>query len=89
MKTEEFATCMKRHREKKNLNLQDLSELTGIPLSKLEEYESGDFIAKSEEIISISKALGVPPVILMKGGGTAHYSSFDEDGKRICNWEEY
>lgn len=89
MKTEEFALCMKRNMEKKKISLQDLAKLTNISISRLEEYESGVFVAKSEEIISIGKALGVPPIILMKGGGTVHFSSLDEDGQRICNWEKY
>ncbi len=89
MQTEEFAICMKQNMEKKKISLQNLSELTGISISRLEEYESGVFVAKSDEIISIGKALGVPPVILMKGGGNVHFSSLDEDDRRICDWEKY
>ncbi len=89
MKTEEFAACMKRNMEKKNINLQDLSELTGISISRLKEYESGAFKAKYDEIILIGKALDVPPAILMKGGGMTHFSSLNEKGQRVCKWENY
>ena len=89
MNTEAFANCMKRHMEKKNISLQDLSKLTGIPIPRLEEYESGTFKARSSEIIAIGHALEVPPMLLMKGGGTVHYSMRDENGHRICKSETY
>ena len=89
MKIEEFAICMKRNMDKKKLSLQDISELTGISISRLNEYESGVFKGKSNEIILIAKALDVPPAILIQGGGMAHFSSMDEKGQRTSKWDMY
>ena len=73
----------------RNLTTEALSELTGISVSRLEEYESGEFTAKSDEIIEIGKALDVPPLVLMKGGGIVHASHFDENDHRVSKWDMY
>ena len=55
METKQFAQCMKRNMDARNLTTEALSELTGISVSGLEEYESGEFTAKSDEIIEIDE----------------------------------
>ena len=55
--------------EVNGLTTESLSELTGISVARLKEYESGDFKARTDEIIAIVKALNVPPAVLMHGGG--------------------
>ena len=70
MNTIKFAQCMKQNMEFKGLTTETLAALTGIPITRLKEYESGEFKARSDEIYAIGKALDVPPAILMHGGGT-------------------
>ena len=89
MDTKVFAECMKRHMDKQGISTKYLSELTGISVDRLEELESGENKPKAKELFAISAVIKVPPLILMKGGGTFHLSSFDENGHRICRWEEY
>ena len=88
MDTTKFAECMKSNMSKRKISTEDLSTMTGISVPRLKEYESGDFVAKSDEIFKISKAIDVPSIILMKGGGIVHYSSVDENGHRICKWDK-
>ena len=89
MDTKAFAECMKRNMDKQGVTTEDLSKMTEIPVSRLEEYQSGDFKAKAKEIYAISAAIKVPPMALMHGGGLVHISELDENGHRVCRWEEY
>ena len=70
MNTVKFAECMKQNMKVKVLTTEALAGLTGIPVTRLKEYESGEFKARSDEIYAIGRALDVPPAILMHGGGT-------------------
>ena len=89
MDTRKFAECMKLNMHKRNISIEVLSTMTGISVFRLKEYESGDFVAKSDEIFKIGKAIDVPPVVLMQGGGIVHSSSVDDNGYRICKWDKY
>ena len=89
MDTKVFAECMKRNMDKHGITTEVLSEMTGITVARLEELESGENKPKAKELHAISAAIKVPPLILMEGGGKYHFSSFDENGHRICKWEDY
>ena len=69
MDNKKFVECMKKNMEVNGLTTESLSELTGISVARLKEYESRDFKARTAEIIAIGKALNVPPAVLMHGGG--------------------
>lgn len=85
-----FAECMKRNREKQNISFEILSERTDIPVGKLIEFESGEFDRiTASELENIGKAIKVPPVALMQGGGTAHHLHRPEDGNSYCEWVDY
>ena len=89
MDTKAFAECMKRNMDEHGITTEVLSEKTGISLKRLEELESGEYKPNSKELFAISDVIKVPPLILMKGGGNIHISSYDETGHRICRWEYY
>lgn len=85
-----FATCMKRNREKQSLSLDDLEKLTGISIEKLMEFETGEFERiKASELKTIGKAINVPVVVLMSGGGMMSIRHRDENGKFLCEWKEH
>ncbi|MCR5026523.1 MAG: helix-turn-helix domain-containing protein [Methanobrevibacter sp.] len=85
-----FASCMKKNRENKKISIEDLGTITGISYQKLKEYESGEFDKiKASELQAIGKALDVPLLVLMKGGGNVHFLKEDEDGVKFCEWVEY
>lgn len=85
-----FATCIKRNREKQSLSLEDLEKLTGISIEKLMEFETGEFERiRASELKEIGKAINVPPLVLMSGGGMVSFRHQDENGKHICEWIEY
>ena len=89
MNTKVFAECMKRNMDKQGITTKVLSEMVGVPVHRLKELETGEVIPKAKEIIAIGKAIKVPPLILMKGGGMVHSLCVDENGKRYGKWEEY
>ncbi len=85
-----FASCMKKNREKQKISIEDLERLTGVSCNKLREYESGEFDRiKASELQTIGKALDVPLIVLMKGGGNVHFLKEDEDRVKFCEWVEY
>lgn len=85
-----FAACMKRNREKHKITYEALSNETGIPIDKLIDFESGEFdCIKASELKDIAKAINVPPLSLMHGGGTVHYLHRFEDDYSYCEWVEY
>ena len=45
MDTKAFAECMKRNMDKQGITTEDLSKMTDISVSRLEECLSGDFKA--------------------------------------------
>ena len=89
MNTKLFAECIKRNMGKQGGNLEDLSAKSDIPVPRLEELISGDIKPKAKEIFAIGGALKVPPLILKRGGGVTHAIVLNEDGKRVCVWNEY
>lgn len=90
MNKKAFAACMKKHRENQNISLEDLEKLTDISIEKLMEFETGEFERiKASEIKKIGKAINVPVVMLMKGGGMVSVCRRDENGKSLCKWMEY
>lgn len=89
MDTKAFAECMKRNMDKYDITTEALSDLSGISVARLEELKSGCIKPKAKELHAISAVIKVPPLILMKGGGKVHFSSVDENGHRICRWDEY
>lgn len=85
-----FAACMKRNREKHGITFENLAEKTGITIDKLIEFESGEFEQiNASELEKIGKAIDVPMVFLMKGGGTYHIHNRLKDGSSYCEWVEY
>ena len=89
MATKVFAECMKRNMDKHGITTAVLSDMTGIPIARLEELESGGDKPKSKELHAISAVIKVPPLILMKGGGKVHYLELDDNGKKVGRWAEY
>ena len=90
MDAKRVGDCIKRNMAEKNLTTEMLSEITGISVERLKEYEEGNLKnkAKSSEIFAISRAIGVPPLILMQGGGLWEYHGRNEDGP-FDEWKEY
>ena len=89
MDSKKISECMKRNMEKNNITAEILSEKTGLPLSRIEEYMSGEFVPKAFELKLIAHEVGVPLISLLHGGGWSEYYMKDENGKTICKWEEY
>lgn len=89
MDSKKISECMKRNMEKNNITAEILSEKTGLPLSRIEEYMSGEFVPKAFELKLIAHEVGVPLISLIHGGGWIEYYMKDENGKTICKWEEY
>ncbi len=42
-----------------------------------------------EEILAFKDRIIEKTDRFMEGGGTVHFSSFYENGHRVCRWEEY
>ncbi|MBW8361100.1 MAG: helix-turn-helix domain-containing protein [Kaistella sp.] len=55
-----FGLKMKQYRQKKNISLQDLSHLTGMSKSYLNEIENGKKYPKHDKIAQLASALGCP-----------------------------
>ncbi|MBW8359540.1 MAG: helix-turn-helix domain-containing protein [Weeksellaceae bacterium] len=55
-----FGLKMKQYRQKKNLSLQDLSNLTGLSKSYLNEIENGKKYPKHDKIAQLAAALNCP-----------------------------
>lgn len=89
MDTKAFAECMKRNMDKQGITTEDLSSMTDISVARLEECMSGEVTPKVKELKAIATALKVPLLVLKSGGGWVHFSELDEDGKKVCRWEEY
>ena len=89
MELDSFAKLISEKRAALGLSLADVSERTGIAIDVLEKYELGEQMPSAKDIKSLGEILGIPPVILMKGGGTMHYSGFDENGHRTSGWSEF
>ena len=73
--------CIKRNRMKQGIRLEELSNKTGIDIQKLQEFEEGQYKPQYSMLMKISRALKIPPLIIMRGGGRSCVS--DEDGKII------
>jgi len=82
--------CIKRNMEKKKLTSEMLSVITGITVERLKEYEEGNLKSKvkSSEILAIAEAVGVPPLVLMHGGGLWESHGRNADGP-FDEWNEY
>ena len=89
MDTKVFAECMKRNMDKQGITTEKLSEKTGISVARLKELESGEIKPKAKELFAIGPVIKVPPLILMEGGGKVHSSYVDENGHRMCKWEDF
>ena len=89
MDTKVFAECLKRNMDKHGITTEVLSEKTGISVTRLEELESGEIKPKAKELFAIGPVINVSPLILMKGGGKVHSSYVDENGHRMCKWEDF
>ena len=89
MDSKKISECMKRNMKKNNITPELLSEKTGLPLSRIEEYMSGDFSPKSSELKLIGDAVNVPVIALIHGGGGVESLIKDADGNTYCTWEQY
>ncbi|WP_026652158.1 helix-turn-helix domain-containing protein [Butyrivibrio proteoclasticus] len=89
MELESFAKLISEKRNALGLSLEDISVKTGITVTTLQKYETEKQKPTAADIKSLGKALDIPPVILMHGPGTVHYSGVDEDGHRTSKWEEF
>ena len=89
MDSQKISECMIRNMNKNNINAQDLSEKTGIPIERIEEYMSGDFKPRAFELKLIAPAIKTPLIALIHGGGRWEFLMKDENGKTVCKWEEY
>lgn len=81
--------CIKRNREKKDISIEELAQKTGIDESLILSYEAGATKPTYRDLERISKELDVPMVMLAHGGGTMRKRHKDEEGKCICEVEEY
>ena len=84
-----FAECMKRNMAKKNITTEELAEMTGISAERLRSFESASSKPKASELHKISAAIGVPPLILIEGGGLIQKLCRNEDGTSHEEWCEY
>lgn len=89
MDSKKISECMKRNMEKHNITADILSEKTGLPLSRIEEYISGNFSPKSSELKLIGDAINVPTITLAHGGGCVESLIKDKNGHTYCTWDEY
>ncbi|RKM56237.1 XRE family transcriptional regulator [Butyrivibrio sp. X503] len=89
MELDVFAKMISEKRNALGLSMADVSEKTGIAVDLLEKYEAGIQKPKARDLKSLGKALDIPPVILMHGPCTAHYSNIDENGHKISKWKKY
>ncbi len=89
MDSKKISDCLKRNMEKNSITAEILSEKTGIPLSRIEEYMSGDFVPRAFELKKIAPEIGVPLISLIHGGGWIEYYMKDENGRTVTKWEEY
>jgi len=62
-----FATKLKSLREKKKLTVQELAEVSGIPLQTLYCWESADRCPVNEQILDLAEALETKPGTLIPG----------------------
>jgi len=62
---------------------------TGLSVSRIEEYRSGNFVPKSSELKKIADGIEVPLISLIHGGGQIELYMKDENGRTTCRWEEY
>ena len=89
MDTKLFAECMKRNMTQKNITTEELAEMTGISAERLQSLESSSSKPNASELHKISAAIGVPPLILMEGGGLIQKLCRNEDGTSREEWCEY
>lgn len=89
MELDSFAKLISEKRKALGLSWAELSEKTGIEAATIEKYEAGKQKPTAADIKSLGSVLGIPPMILMHGPGTVHYSGFDENGHRTSKWEEF
>ena len=91
MDAKQAGECIRRNMNKKNMSTAMLSEITGISEERLKEYIEGNLTNKAKygEIMAISNAIEVPPLMLLHGGGQWHKYGKDEDGRPFSEWIEY
>ncbi len=58
MNSQKIGECLKRNMEKNNITAEILSEKTGLSLSRIEEYMSGEFVPKAFELKLIAHEVG-------------------------------
>ncbi|WP_022665063.1 helix-turn-helix domain-containing protein [Desulfospira joergensenii] len=71
---DEVGTRIRLLREERGFSLEDLSDLTGFEVSRLEEIESGRFKPQLGMVMKLSKALDSAVGKLVSGMGTKLYS---------------
>lgn len=83
----EIKDKIKIGRLRKNLTQRQLSDLTGIPISSIQKYETGERIPKREALKKIEKVLGYSNEIVKK---IVFYSSriSDENKQRVADYAE-
>lgn len=81
--------CIKRHREKLGISLEELAQKAGIDVEVLLSYERGEIKPNYKELERISKEIDVPMVMLVHGGGTERSRYIDSNGKFVCEAKEY
>lgn len=89
MDAKKIGACIKRNRESHKMTLSDLSRMTGIPVSVLQSYENGTGEQRIEELKRISKAVQVPLLPLVHGGGEWESLGVDREGRRFCKRDKY
>lgn len=63
----EFKDKLKLHREKQDLTLTDVAHLTGMSLTSLSRYESGERIPSKRSMTKIAQALDIDVEYLIDG----------------------
>ena len=76
---------VKKIREKKGLNLQDISQRTGLSVSLLEEIEEGRVSPPLGTIIKLAKALNMKMGYFISGGENQPYTIVRKDNKKIIS----
>ena len=89
MDAKKIGSCIKRNRNKHKISLEELAKQTEIRVEQLLKYENGDELPKYKELVAISKAIDVPLVFLLKGGGEGLARIKTDDGNSVCRWYEY
>lgn len=81
----EIKDKIKLNRQRKNITQKELSDLTGISISSIQKYETGERVPGREALSKIEKVLGYSSDIIRK---TIFYMSRlnDADRERVAQY---